>query len=103
MADQFVVVRRQWNNKRRARYRLSDFWGARWDNMSGGINRSAPRMFIHGYVLCDQLIEGDLAHSCRHGRPPHRIKVCVTKKDNDPAVFAAIEAQAGANPNKKKR
>jgi hypothetical protein len=27
-------------------------------------------------------IDGEIGHSCRHGPPPHRIKVCMTKKDN---------------------
>jgi len=51
----------------------------------------APREFIHGYVFCDDMVAGELAHSCRHGNGPHRIKVCVVKKDNA-AVFDRILA-----------
>jgi hypothetical protein len=34
------------------------------------------------YVMCDGMIDGELAHSCSHGPPPHDIKVCLLKKDN---------------------
>jgi hypothetical protein len=46
--------------------------------------RAAPGQphYLHGYVWCDGMIAGELAHSCRHGPGPHRIKVCITKIDN---------------------
>ena len=44
---------------------------------------------MHGYVLCDRMIDGELGHSCRHGPAPHRIKICITKKGNE-AVFDLV-------------
>jgi ribosomal protein L31E len=83
--DPVVWVRRQWNDWRHAQYRLSDISGLHWDDMSGGVQARAPRMFLHGYVLCDGMVSGELAHSCRHGPPPHKVKVCIVKKGNEDA------------------
>jgi hypothetical protein len=93
-----VWVRRQWNDYRRARYRLSDTQGAHWDTVSGGVAATAPQPFIHLYVWCDEMIEGELAHSCRHGAGPHHVKVCVLKGENEPEAYAALLAQAGPKP-----
>jgi hypothetical protein len=78
-----VWVRRQFNNRRRrAAYRMSDLSGLHWSSRSGGKQRRANRQYLHAYVWCDAKITGAVAHSCRHGPPPHRIKVCITKVDN---------------------
>lgn len=80
MAGEIVQVRRQWDDYRIAKYRIDDISGLHWSDESGGVRASAPRAFIHGYVLCNGMIEGELAHSCSHGPPPHQVKVCITKK-----------------------
>ncbi len=63
----------------------------------------APQPFIHVRVWCDQMIKGELAHSCRHGPPPHEILVCVVKRDNEPDVFAELERMAGPRPKRPPR
>jgi len=77
-----VTVRRQWSSYLSADYLLDDVDDLHWSDVTGGINVRTPRPFIHGYVLCTQMIRGDLDHSCAHGPPPHRIKVCLVKVDN---------------------
>jgi hypothetical protein len=47
--------------------------------------------------MCDGMIAGELAHSCEHGPPPHRIKVCITKKGNE-KFWRTIEEAAPAAP-----
>lgn len=96
-------VRRQWNDYRTAKYRLDAIEGVHWDSISGGVNAVAIRPFLHAYVWCDAMLEGELAHSCAHGKGPHRIKVCIVKKDNDPDVFAQLVAQSGSQPETEKR
>ena len=89
-----VWVRREFKGKRRrAAYRLADVSGLHWSSRSGGKKRRANRPYLHGYVWCDAMIVGAVAHSCRHGPPPHRIKVCITKKDNRRA-FDFLESLA---------
>jgi hypothetical protein len=93
-----VQVRRQWNDTRRiAGYVLDDLCEIHWSRTSGGIGRRTPQAFLHAYVLCDRIVSGDLAHSCRHGPPPHRIKVCITKKDN-PKLFPRLLELAPPKP-----
>lgn len=74
--------------------RISDLEGVHWSRISGGVRAPAPRPFLSGYVKCDQVLEGGLSHSCMHGEGPHRIKVCVVKKDNTKEVYAKVLALA---------
>ncbi len=71
--------------------------GWHWSNISGGINHQANRFYLHGYVMCDGMIAGELSHSCSHGPPPHRIKVCITKKGNE-KFWRAIAEVGPAKP-----
>ena len=93
-----IIVRRHWDDFRQAKFLLSAVDGMHWDNTSGGVGRSSPHMMIYGYVYCDQIIEGELAHSCSHGPAPHRIKVVVVAKDNPPALVKRLKAQCGPKP-----
>ena len=88
-----VWVRRQFNNRKHAAYRIGDISKWHWSRFSGGLGRRANGYYLHGYVWCNELIVGRLGHSCIHGPPPHHIKVCVTKKGNE-KVWKAIEAVA---------
>jgi hypothetical protein len=90
-----VWVRRQFDHHKHAAYRLGDVEGWHWSDISGGVMHRANRYYLHGYVWCDGMIAGTLAHRCEHGPPPHRIKVCVTKKGNE-KFWRAIEAVASA-------
>ena len=49
----------------------------------------------YGYIWCDDLVEGEVAHSCAHGPGPHRIKVVVVKKDNDPKLIKLSSRSRG--------
>jgi hypothetical protein len=95
--DPVVGERRQWNDYRTATYHLSDIGDVHWSQVSGGVRASAPRPFLHGYVQCDAMIEGELAHSCQHGRGPHTVKVCIVKKGNE-AVFSLLLAKVAVKP-----
>ena len=44
---------------------------------------AGPIVWVRRQFMCDGMIAGDLAHRCAHGPPPHRIKVCITKKGNE--------------------
>jgi hypothetical protein len=94
----FVWVKRQFNDYRLARYPVDAVEFPHWTDISGGVRAVAPQPFLHVYVSCDGMIEGELAHSCAHGSGPHRILVCVTKSGNDPSVFQTLAAQAGPRP-----
>jgi len=82
----------------RARYRLTDLGQLHWDRASGGALPGVHRYSIHGYVFCDEMLNGGLDHSCAAGSGPHRIKVCVVAADNDRAVMNVLKAQVGPKP-----
>jgi hypothetical protein len=87
-----VVVRRHWNGTDGAAFRPTDVSGFHWSRTSGGsvtgFARVSPRPMVHAYVQCDsEPLRGELAHSCVHGPPPHRIKVCLVAKDNSRQVM----------------
>ncbi|MDO8876335.1 MAG: hypothetical protein Q7V40_09535 [Pseudolabrys sp.] len=95
-----VWVRRQFDDHRHAAYRLADASGWHWSDLSGGVRHRANRRYLHSYVWCDAMIAGELAHTCRHGPPPHRIKVCITKKGNEKfwrEIEMAVAAADGAD------
>ncbi len=102
---EYVWVRRQWNDYRDAKVCLSDIEGIQWGTVtvSGGVYIRAPQPFLHGYISCDTILEGELGHSCLHGEGPHRIKVCIVKKRNNPSVFKRLVELAGPKPGQEGR
>jgi hypothetical protein len=92
--EETVVVRRQWNHWMHGTVRLNDIDHPHWDDYSGGFQARAPRPFIHAYISCNAFVSGEVGHSCAHGAGPHRIKVCIVKKDNTPGIFWKIKMTA---------
>ncbi len=89
-AETEVNVRRQWNDYKIARVKADNITGLHFSSISGGVGRPSPRPFLCGYVSCDAILSGDIAHSCQHGNPPHLIKVCLVKKDNEPQIYRRL-------------
>lgn len=100
-----VFVRRHWNQYPNAEYRLRDLQCPHWSCFSGGevtgFAKRSPRPMVHGYVRCDGALAGEVAHSCMHGPPPHRIKVVVVAKDNDRDVMRWLRDQADEEAEKR--
>jgi hypothetical protein len=93
-SDPTVSVRRHPSDWQTAVYRLSDISGIHSDVVSGGVGRKMSRSTWCGYVMCDGAVSGEVAHSCRHGLAPHRIKVCIPKvcnKEDWKKIEAAIK------------
>jgi hypothetical protein len=95
-----VIIRRQWNHWLTALVELADLEALHWDRVSGGVRAPAPQPFVHGFITCDK-IKDDFAHSCRHGEGPHRIKVCIVKKDNL-SIWQEILDIVGPKPTRNK-
>jgi hypothetical protein len=92
-----VVVRRQWNDWQKGKVLLEKLENLHWSRLSGGTQTRAPQPFIHGYALCTD-IEGEIAHSCLHGEGPHRIKICIVRKDNNKVVLLRLLDIVGLKP-----
>jgi hypothetical protein len=92
-----VKIRRHWNDWRIPEVDFTMLSNIGWNRYSGEVNVLAPQYFIHAYIWCDEY-EGELAHSCQHGKGQYSIKICITKTDNEPSVLAKIENEAGTKP-----
>jgi len=72
----------------------SDLSGFHYASFSGGRGTRFAGRQLAAYVMCTSLPYGQyFGHSCEHGPPPHRIKVILPRKLNDPDTFAALQAK----------
>lgn len=93
MSDEVIVyVRRHPMDYRTARYRLSDIMRLHISEISGGLNRPLAYPGVFGYAFCNTMVDGEIAHSCSHGPPPHEILVYLMKGLNKP-VWKAVQAR----------
>lgn len=97
-ATELVSVRRQWNSWEMAEVYVGEVANPLWDVECGGVREAAPDAQIYGYVWCDAIVSGSLAHSCLHGTAPHSIKVCILRKDNSPRIYSHFVELAGPKP-----
>lgn len=97
-ANELVSVRRKWDSWEVAEVWVGEVANPLWDIESGGVKETAPDAQIYGYVFCDAIVSGSLAHSCQHGTGPHSIKVCILRKDNPPRIYNHFLALAGPKP-----
>lgn len=99
--DTLVTVRRSWSDAgMTGRVRFDGLENFHWSDgrseySDNGFMRVAPRQFVHAYMMCDSLVDGEVSHSCMHGPPPHRIRVCIVKKDNSPKTIDEILKRTG--------
>ncbi len=91
--EETVVVRRHWNAWMTATVKLKHLQNLHWDDTSGGVNVRSPHVMMYGYIYCDQIVSGELNHSCAHGPGPHRIKVVVVQVDNPKPLIKRLKAQ----------
>lgn len=70
-----------------------------WSTISGGTYTKDPYPVVYGYVYC-VAVDGEIDHSCEHGEGPHRIKVCIIKKDNTAEDWKRILEIVGPKPEK---
>ena len=95
---ELVSVRRQWNSWEIAQVWVGEVSNPLWDLLSGGVKEFASEAFIFGYIWCDAIVSGSIAHSCLHGTAPHSIKVCILKKDNSPRIYNHFLTVVGPKP-----
>jgi len=89
-SDTVVCVQGRWDDWKTAEVRLRNLQDVHWSQPSG-----APRSLVHGYILCSDIIAGEVAHACAGGGAlPHRLRVCVLKRHSAPTVYAEIARRA---------
>jgi hypothetical protein len=87
-----VRIRRQYNDWKIGTVPLAVVRDPQFSRISGGGGHRSPRPMLYVKVYCDQ-VEGAIGHNCEHGPPPHDIRVCVTKKDNEKRVYDYLAGQ----------
>src|ERR1700730_7517179 len=100
-SDLTVCVRRHPSGGQTAGYRFSDIDGSHRRRVSDGGGRETSPGGLFGYVMCDGAVSGAVAHSCRHGPAPHRIKVCIPKtcnKEDWKAIEVAVKTKGSCIP-----
>lgn len=98
METENVNVVRQPGDYKGGTVKLSSILDLRWDNISGGVKKKTGHYYLYGYIYCDEIIEGEVSHSCSHGECPHYIKVCIQKNSNDKEVYKYLSEFAGEKP-----
>jgi len=54
--EKTVWVTRQYGDYKLAKYYLDEVNNIHWDNVSGGVHKSAPNYSLYGYVSCQGMI-----------------------------------------------
>jgi len=87
--EDFVVnVHDRWNGCHGADVRLGALRLVQWHRPD-----RAPHEMVHGYVLCTDIISGQIPHECDH-RTPHHLFVCVLKKHATAMVYDELVRRA---------
>jgi hypothetical protein len=94
---QMVIVQRHWDDGRRCPVPLASLRNLYWGDGSDGHRLPSNQLFICGYVWCTE-VDKRFPHSCRHGPPPHSIKVVVIKEYQNQQVFNELLSIVGPKP-----
>ena len=84
-----IRVQSEWNGWRSAEIRLRDLQSVHWFQPD-----EAPHPLLHAFILCTNLVSGDIPHDCDRTPPPHRLLVCVLKRHTTPSTYAHIARRA---------
>ena len=87
--DTLIRVHQQWSGYWTADVRLRDLEDIHWFQPRG-----APRPLLHGYIVCANIVSGDMPHDCAAGAGSHRLLVCVLKKHNTSVSYGELTRRA---------
>jgi hypothetical protein len=82
-------VTAEWNDWRLVHTRLGNLSDVHWHQPRG-----ASHPLIHAWLLCSDVVGGELWHCCNRLSAPHRLCVCVLKKHNISSAYAELVRQA---------
>ena len=87
--DTIICVQSEWDGWKTAEVRLQDLADIHWHQPG-----RAPRALLHGYIMCSDIIAGDLPHGCADTAGPHRLLVCVLKRHTAASSYAQLARRA---------
>lgn len=92
--QELLRVKRHPKDWQEASYREDQIQDPHWSFSSGGMRAAFSRDTLCGYVVCDEAVAGEVAHSGRHGDCPHLIKVCIMKTGSSAGPYQRLRAKA---------
>jgi hypothetical protein len=84
-----ICVQAEWDGWRTAEVPLESLSDIHWRQPA-----RAPRALLHGYVMCSDILAGDIPHGCAETAGPHRLLVCVLKRHSTFASYAELVRRA---------
>jgi hypothetical protein len=89
-SDELLIrVQSAWNGWRNAEVRLGDLRDVHWFQPP-----RAPHALVHGYIVCSNIVIGDIPHDCDRSSAPHRLRVCILKSHTIATVYAELARRA---------
>jgi hypothetical protein len=101
--SKIIWVRRQWFEPNSGCVAFSKLSYVHWADVHVSDNSTEPRFFLHGLVWSNEISQPGAKRGWAQFSPPQRIKVCVCRQDNDPAIFVMLLGMAGCRPDESKR
>lgn len=89
--EKYVNIKRQPSDSKMGTTFFRNLKEVHWDNISGGVHARSGQYLLYGYIYCNQIIKGEISHSCAHGPAPHKIKVFIPIKDNDKDIIMELK------------
>lgn len=91
---ELVSVKRNPRDWQEASYREDQISDPHWSATSGGVRRGLGGEKLCGYVVCNEAVYGEVAHSGIHKACPHTIKVCIIKKGSAAGPYKRLRQEA---------
>lgn len=102
--ERLVYVRRHTDDEKLGTVKYRSLRAVSWRRISGGINKRDGQFMLYAKVWCNEFLDGTtVSHSCRHGAPPHDIRVVIQKCDNEKDVYEQLAKEAGERPKEEWR
>ena len=76
---------------------MNNIRGLRWDNTLAGTMKRT-RIFPYGFVDCNDIVDGEVGHSCFRGSKSHSIKICIIRKYTKDSVYNLLVEPLGLKP-----
>ena len=87
--EMLIRVQSEWNGWRNAEVRLGELRDVHWFQPP-----RAPHALVHGYILCSNIVLGEIPHDCNRRSTPHRLLVCILKRHTIATVYTELARRA---------
>jgi len=90
--ENLIRVHCTWSGWQNAEVRLRDIRDVHWFRPD-----RAPHAFLHGFVSCRDIVNGQIPHHCDGASAPHTLRVCLLKRHVIASAYAELVRCADAS------